>query len=136
MQPSDICALVLGTAGRAPARVPDAPRLSAASAAPLREIAAVDEGGTARSLYLPIERPLTIAVDGREIVTLMTLGAAPEWLVLGYLRNQRLIDDVAAVRSVEVDWAQGVANVVSRDVSVGNSSSAGSRGGGAAIVLG
>ena len=72
MQPSDIRALVLGAAGRAPARVPDAPRLSAASAAsaaPLREIAAVDERGTARTLYLPIERPLTIAVDGRELVT-------------------------------------------------------------------
>jgi FdhD protein len=136
MEPDDISALVLGPAGRAVALVPGAPRLSAASAAPLREIAAVDEQGATRPLQLPIERPLTIIVDGREIVTLMTLGAAPEWLVLGYLRNQRLIDDVAAVRSVEVDWAQGVANVVSRDGSVGNSSSAGSRGGGAAIVLG
>jgi FdhD protein len=55
----------------------------------------------------------------------MTLGAAPEWLVLGYLRNQRLIDDVAAVRSVEVDWAQGVANVTSRGGILGEPSSAG-----------
>ena len=114
MQPSDISALVLGTAGRAPARVPDAPRLSAASAAPLREIAAVDARGTPRSLYLPIERPLTIAVDGREVVTLMTLGAAPEWLVLGYLRNQRFIDDVAALQSIEVDWTKNIARVTSR----------------------
>jgi len=114
MQSSDISALVLGTAGRAPARVPDAPRLSAASAAPLREIAAVDERGTTRSLYLPIERPLTIAVDARELVTLMTLGAAPEWLVLGYLRNQRFIDDVAALQSIEVDWTKNIARVTSR----------------------
>jgi FdhD protein len=114
MQPGDISALVLGPAGRAPARVPDAPRLSAASAAALREIAAVDERGTARSLHLPIERPLTIAVDGRELVTLMTLGAAPEWLVLGYLRNQRFIDDVAALQSIEVDWTKNIARVTSR----------------------
>ena len=114
MQPGDISALVLGTAGCAAARVPDAPRLSAASAAALREIRAVDERGTARSLHLPIERPLTIAVDGHEFVTLMTLGAAPEWLVLGYLRNQRFIDDVAALQSIEVDWAKNIARVTSR----------------------
>lgn len=136
MQPSDISALVLGTAGRAPARVPDAPRLSAASAAPLREIAAVDERGTPRSLYLPIERPLTIAVDGREVVTLMTLGAAPEWLVLGYLRNQRFIDDVAALQSIEVDWTQNIARVTSRQGRLDESVTAAAQGAGAAIPLG
>jgi FdhD protein len=136
MQPSDISALVLGTAGRAPARVPDAPRLSAASAAPLREIAAVDARGTPRSLYLPIERPLTIAVDGREVVTLMTLGAAPEWLVLGYLRNQRFIDDVAALQSIEVDWTQNIARVTSRQGRLDESVTAAAQGAGAAIPLG
>jgi formate dehydrogenase assembly factor FdhD len=35
---------------------------------------------------------LTVFVDRRELVTLMTLGAAPELLVVGYLRNQRLVD--------------------------------------------
>jgi FdhD protein len=125
MEPDDISALVLGPAARALALVPGAPRLSAAAAAPLREIVAVDEQGAPQALQLPIERPLTIAVDGREIVTLMTLGAAPEWLVLGYLRNQRLIDEVAAVRSVEVDWAQGVANVTSRSGILGEPSSGG-----------
>jgi FdhD protein len=135
MEADDIRALVLGPAARALALVPGAPRLSAASAAPLREIAAVDEQGAARALQLPIERPLTIIVDGREIVTLMTLGAAPEWLVLGYLRNQRLIDDVTAVRSVEVDWTQGVARVTSRGGILGESSSSGGRDGGPAIAL-
>jgi FdhD protein len=136
MQPSDICALVLGTAGRAPARVPDAPRLSAASATPLREIAAFDERGTARSLYLPIERPLTIAVDGRELVTLMTLGAAPEWLVLGYLRNQRFIDDVAALQSIQVDWTKNIARVTSRQERLDESVKAAAQGAGAATPLG
>jgi FdhD protein len=125
MEPDDISALILGPAGRALALVPGAPQLSAASAAPLREIVAMDEQGAPQALQLPIERPLTITVDGREIVTLMTLGAAPEWLVLGYLRNQRLIDDVAAVRSVEVDWAQGVANVTSRGGILGEPAGAG-----------
>ena len=136
MQPSDISALVLGTAGRAPARVPDAPRLSAASAASLREIAAVDERGTARSLYLPVERPLTIAVDGRELVTLMTLGAAPEWLVLGYLRNQRFIDDVGALQSIEVDWTKNIARVTSRQEWLDESVKAAAQGAGAATPLG
>jgi FdhD protein len=136
MQPSDISALVLGAAGRASARVPDAPRLSAASAAPLRKIAAVDERGTARSPYLPIERPLTIAVDGRELVTLMTLGAAPEWLVLGYLRNQRFIDDVAALQSIEVDWTKNIARVTSRQESLDESVKAATQGAGAATPLG
>ena len=43
-------------------------------------------------------------VDKRELVTLMTLGAAPELLVLGYLRNQRLVDIVADIDSITVDW--------------------------------
>ena len=136
MQSSDISALVLGTAGRAPTPVPDAPRLSAASAAPLREIAAVDEQGRTRSLYLPIERPLTIAVDGRELVTLMTLGAAPEWLVLGYLRNQRFIDDVAALQSIEVDWMKNIAHVTSRQDRLDGSVRAAAQGAGAAAPLG
>src|ERR1700678_4031051 len=136
MQPGDISALVLGAAGRAPARVPDAPRLSAASAARLREITAVDERGTARSLHLPIERPLTIAVDGRELVTLMTLGAAPEWLVLGYLRNQRFIDDVAALQSIEVDWTKNIARVTSRQERLDEAVKAAAQGIGAATPLG
>ena len=38
------------------------------------------------------EHPLALAVDKREIVTLMTLGAAaPEALAIGWLRNQRLV---------------------------------------------
>jgi FdhD protein len=119
MEPSTVSALVVGPAGRMSAPVPGAPHVSAAAVAPLREIAAVDEGGTVRTLPLPIERTLTIVIDGREIVTLMTLGAAPEWLVLGYLRNQRLIDDVTAVRSVEVDWNQGLAKVISRHGDIG-----------------
>ena len=50
------------------------------------------------------EHPLTLYLDKREIVTLMTLGQAPEALALGYLRNQRLVGDIDDVVSVQVDW--------------------------------
>jgi FdhD protein len=99
---------------RALQAVPFAPRLSAASCQPLREIPIVDENGDHRHIHVPVERPLTLFVDGRELVTLMTLGASPEMLVLGYLRNQRLIGDVAAIESITVDWNSGAAAVKTR----------------------
>ena len=57
---------------------------------------------------------MTVYVDRRELVTLMTLGAHPEWLVLGYLRNQRLVRSVDEVESVTVDWEVGSAAVKTR----------------------
>jgi FdhD protein len=98
-------------AAAARATAPGAPRLSAAVSPLLRSIRSVDEKGRERSIDLPCERPLTILLDGRELVTLMTLGASPELLVLGYLRNQRLIDDVAQLESLDVDWASSSAHV-------------------------
>ncbi|MEO5734463.1 MAG: formate dehydrogenase accessory sulfurtransferase FdhD [Rubrivivax sp.] len=81
-----------------------APRLSAATVELLRQINVVDEYGERRQIHIPAERPLTVYVDKRELVTLMTLGASPELLVLGYLRNQRLVDRVQDIESVTVDW--------------------------------
>jgi FdhD protein len=63
---------------------------------------------------MPNERPLTVFVDKRELVTLMTLGAAPELLVLGYLRNQRLVGSVEEVESITVDWEVNAAAVKTR----------------------
>lgn len=80
------------------------PRLTQASAAPTREIEVLDEYGVRRPIHIPNERPLTVFVDKRELVTLMTLGAEPELLALGYLRNQRLVDAVEDIESVTVDW--------------------------------
>jgi len=79
------------------------PRLSDARLALTRPITARDEKERAAPLNIPAERPLTVYLDGRELITLMTLGAAPEALVLGYLRNQRLLalDDIDAV---DVTW--------------------------------
>ena len=43
-------------------------------------------------------------LDKREVVTLMTLGQAPEALAIGYLRNQRLVRSVGEIAEVQVDW--------------------------------
>ena len=67
------------------------PSLTQARAPLTREIATINEHGEHATILIPAERPLTVYVDKRELVTLMTLGARPEWLVLGYLRNQRLV---------------------------------------------
>ncbi len=58
-------------------------------------------------MSIPVERALTVYVDKRELVTLMTLGAQPELLVLGFLRNQRLVRSAADIESITVDWAVG-----------------------------
>jgi len=93
------------------APVVGAPRLTQARGELLREIRILDEYGAQRTILIPCERPLTVFVDKRELVTLMTLGAMPELLVLGYLRNQRLIDRVDQVASITVDWDVAAAAV-------------------------
>jgi FdhD protein len=93
------------------------PVVSAAFTEVLQAVDMVDQVGEVHSVFIPRERPLTVWLDDRELVTLMTLGGAPEWLVLGYLRNQRLIQDVAALESIQVDWSLGSARVRSRDSS-------------------
>lgn len=90
------------------AAIPYRPRMSSAGLAPTHPVIAVDEYGHERDMHIAGEFPLTIKVDGREIVTLMTLGTRPEELTLGYLRNQRLIEDIEQVASVEVNWDREV----------------------------
>ncbi|MDX1513745.1 MAG: formate dehydrogenase accessory sulfurtransferase FdhD [Gammaproteobacteria bacterium] len=80
------------------------PRMTQAGLAPTHDVVAVDEYGETRDMQIAGEFPLTIKVDDREVVTLMTLGTYPEALCLGYLRNQRLIEDLSDIASVEVDW--------------------------------
>jgi FdhD protein len=80
------------------------PKLSQAQAAATRKIEVINEQGVRSSVEIPAERALTVYVDRREIVTLMSLGAQPELLVLGYLLNQRLVESVTQIESVTVDW--------------------------------
>jgi FdhD protein len=89
-------------------------RLTSASAPLTKEIAVRDEFGAVRQISIPAERSLTVFVDTRELVTLMTLGLAPELLVLGYLRNQRLVDSVDDIDSITVDWDVAAAAVKTR----------------------
>ncbi len=90
------------------------PQLTQASAPLTREITATDEFGQPQVVQIPAERDLTVYVDKREIVTLMTLGAWPEGLVLGYLRNQRLVQSPDEVASITVDWDVQAAAVQTR----------------------
>ena len=109
----DVRAVVLGPRAQSLKPLDQAPRLSQAAGEVLREVEVVDEHGEKRSIHVPTERPLTVMLDDRELVTLMTLGGAPEWLVLGYLRNQRLIGEIGTIDSVIVDWDRGTARVQS-----------------------
>ena len=78
------------------------------------EVEAYNESGEMVPTAIAGEHPLTLYLDKREIVTLMTLGHAPEALVIGYLRNQRLVDSVDDITAVQVDWETNSAAVVTR----------------------
>lgn len=91
------------------------PQLSSASAVLTREVEVLDERGRASVIAIPAERPLTVYVDKRELVTLMTLGGAPEALTLGYLRNQRLVTALEDIVSVQVDWDVDAVAVTTRN---------------------
>jgi FdhD protein len=79
-------------------------QMSNASVPLVHEVQIMDEAGRLKTTHIPGERPLTIYLDKREVVTLMTLGSAPEALVLGYLRNQRLVESPEDIASIQVDW--------------------------------
>ncbi len=79
-------------------------KLSKAVAPLIHEVKVVDEQGREKFIHVPGERPLTIYLDKKELVTLMTLGGAPEALILGYLRNQRLVPSIDYIESIQVDW--------------------------------
>lgn len=90
------------------------PYLTQAKAPLTCEVPAINEFGDLISVSIPAERALTVYVDKRELVTLMTLGAHPELLVLGYLRNQRLVKSIQEIESITVDWDVGAAAVKTR----------------------
>ncbi|OIN92634.1 MAG: formate dehydrogenase family accessory protein FdhD [Comamonadaceae bacterium CG1_02_60_18] len=90
------------------------PHLTQARAPLTRAVTVINEFGASETVSIPAERALTVYVDRRELVTLMTLGAQPELLVLGFLRNQRLVATVDEVDSITVDWDVGAAAVKTR----------------------
>jgi FdhD protein len=88
--------------------------LTQASAPLTHAVEVMNEFGEKYELAIPSERALTVYVDKRELITLMTLGARPEWLVLGYLLNQRLVSGFEDIESITVDWEVGAAAVKTR----------------------
>ena len=81
---------------------------------PVYSVVAIDQAAREQKVAIAGESPLTILVDDQELVTLMTLGTHPEELVLGYLRNQGLIEDIKDIDSVKVDWESETANVFTK----------------------
>ena len=78
------------------------------------EVEAYNERGEMMPTAIAGEHPLTLYVDKREIVTLMTLGHAPEALAIGYLRNQRLVPSIDEIEAVQVDWETDSVAVTTR----------------------
>jgi FdhD protein len=87
------------------------PRLTLSRPALTQSVGVVNELGVSGWAEIPAERALTLYLDKKELVTLMTLGAEPELLVLGFLRNQRLIQSVDQIESITVDWTIGEGEV-------------------------
>ncbi len=75
---------------------PTAPRLT-------RTVDGVDHAGQPTRLAVVEERPLTIFLNGQEIVTAMTIGDYPEYLALGFLRNQGMLRPEEVVHRVDFD---------------------------------
>jgi len=84
---------------------PDDPRLSVS-------VAGIDHEGRAVETAVVTERPLTLFLNAREIVTMMTIGDRPDLLAVGYLLNQNMLkpDD----RITAVEYEEDIATVVVR----------------------
>ncbi|MEK0082404.1 formate dehydrogenase accessory sulfurtransferase FdhD [Benzoatithermus flavus] len=75
---------------------PDDPRLT-------QPVTGIDHEGRTVEAAIIYERPLTLFLNGQEIVTMMTIGDYPEYLALGYLLNQNMLRPDDAVTSVDYD---------------------------------
>jgi FdhD protein len=84
---------------------PDDPRLTC-------RVAGIDQEGNAIETSVVTERPLTLFLNGREIVTMMTIGDHPDYLAVGYLLNQNMLgpDD----RVIGIDYDEEIETVVVR----------------------
>src|SRR5687767_4368587 len=91
------------------------PELTDAARPATINVPALDEHGATREVAIAGEHPLTVYVDKQELLTLMTLGGAPEALTIGYLRNQRLVDSLQDIVSVHVDWEVNAVSVKTRN---------------------
>lgn len=86
---------------------PEDPRLT-------RTVSGRDERGEPLSLRVVVERPLTLYLNGTEILTLMTVGDHPDYLAIGFLRNQNMLAADDEITAVDVDEDLGVVVVRTR----------------------
>ena len=91
------------------------PEMSDAGLESIHRVQSHNQYGEEQTINIVGELPLTIKVDGQELVTLMTLGTHPEKLVLGYLRNQTLFESPEQIKSIMVDWERELAEVTTVD---------------------
>jgi FdhD protein len=94
--------------------IPYRPLLTDAARPATFNVPSVDEKGEIREVPVAGEHPLTLYVDKQELLTLMTLGGAPEALAIGYLRNQRLVHSIDEIVSVQVDWECNACAITTR----------------------
>ena len=80
------------------------PELTDAAKPATFEVEAYNERGEMVPTAIAGEHPLTLYLDKKELVTLMTLGHAPEALAIGYLRNQNIVGSIEEIAAVQVDW--------------------------------
>src|SRR2546423_6410599 len=84
---------------------PDDPRLT-------RRVGGIDQEGSAIETSVVTERSLTVFLNGREIVTMMTIGDHPDCLAVGYLLNQNMLSQEDRV--IAVDYDEEINTVVVR----------------------
>ncbi len=80
-----------------------------------RRVKGFDENGIPTEISVVEERPLTIFLNGQEIVTAMTIGDYPEYLALGFLKNQHMLS--ADDEITDVDFDEELETVVVRTTS-------------------
>ena len=68
-----------------------------------QEVSGVDQLGNRTDISVIEERPLTIFLNNQEIVTAMTIGDYPEYLALGFLRNQKMLSNKDKVDAIDFD---------------------------------
>jgi FdhD protein len=93
------------------APTPDAARLT-------RGVTGTDQNGKVVDLQVVEERPLTIFLNAQEIVTAMTIGDYPDYLALGFLRNQGMLHDTDDI--IGVDYDEELETVVVRTQNITN----------------
>ena len=91
------------------------PELTNAGLKATANVVALNEYNEPVDGAIAVERALTIYLDKREVVTLMTLGNHPELLILGWLYNQRMVENIESIKAIQVDWEIDAVAITTRE---------------------